>query len=131
MPATNTADAPRNALFPIFLDLAGKTVLVVGGGQVATRKVQALLDTGADICVGAPELDAILQDYLAQKRIRHLPGKFTEAWLDNVWLVIAATDERATNLAISQAAQARRIWVNFKLPNSGAGTARAAPNCDF
>jgi uroporphyrin-III C-methyltransferase / precorrin-2 dehydrogenase / sirohydrochlorin ferrochelatase len=113
MPAsTTTTEKPRHALFPIFLDLAGKTVLVVGGGQVATRKVQALLDTGADVCVGAPELDPLLQENLAQKKIRYLSGKFTEAWLDNVWLVIAATDERATNLAISQAAQARRIWVN-------------------
>ena len=101
-------------LFPVFLDLRGKIVLVVGGGVVAKRKVSSLLEAGAEIWVGAPELDESLQELLAAGRIRYLVGDFEPAWLDGaaIWLVIAATDERAVNEQVAQAATARRIWVN-------------------
>lgn len=47
-------------LFPIFADLTGRRVLVVGGGAVAVRKTQALLQAGAEVVVGAPRLDPAL-----------------------------------------------------------------------
>ena len=104
-----TPDAP---LFPAFLDLSDRPVLVVGGGAVARRKIAALLPTGAQVRVGAPALDAEVADWVASGRIAHLDGRFDPAWLDDVWLVIAATDEPDTNRAVAEAAQARRLWAN-------------------
>ena len=99
-------------LFPIFADLKDRPVLVVGGGAVAERKTLALLEAHADVAVGAPDLTPALADLLAQGRIRHLPGPFDPAWVDGVWLVVAATDDRGVNAAVSEAAQARRIFSN-------------------
>lgn len=99
-------------LFPIFSDLKNRPVLVVGGGEVATRKVQALLQAGALVTVGAPSLGPALSEALAAGRITHRPGRFDPAWLEQAWLVIAATDERATNTQVYEAASARRLFCN-------------------
>jgi len=61
-------------LYPLFADLADRTVLVVGGGEVAARKSAALLRAGARIRVGAPVLHAQFSEWAAQGRLIHLPG---------------------------------------------------------
>ncbi|GAB1596484.1 siroheme synthase CysG [Lysobacter claricitrinus] len=99
-------------LFPLFLDLRGRRVLVVGGGVVARRKVMALLDAGADVQVGAPALIDALQTLADAGRVRHLCSTFDAAWLDDAWLVVAATDDAAINRAVADAANDRRIWAN-------------------
>lgn len=99
-------------LFPLFCDLRGRRVLVVGSGTIAARKVPALLEAGADVVVGAPALDATLTALAAAGRIRHLRGHFTPAWLDAAWLVIAATDDRDVNRDAAEAAHARHIFIN-------------------
>ena len=99
-------------LFPLFADLRDRTVLVVGGGAVATRKVEALLGTGARIVVGAPVLDPALAALAAEGRLVHRPGRFTADWLDGAWLAIAATGEPAVNRAVAEAGEARHVWVN-------------------
>lgn len=103
---------PTPTLFPAFLDLRDRPVLVVGGGAVARRKIAALLPTGAAVRVGAPVLDPEVADWVASGRIVHLEGRFEPQWLDDIWLVIVATDEPGTNRAIAEAANARRIWAN-------------------
>ncbi len=100
------------ALFPLFLDLRNRRVLVVGGGRVAARKVPALLDAGADVVVVAPALDAALRALAASKRITHRPARFAPDQIDDVWLVLAATNNRTVNQAVADAAQARKRWVN-------------------
>lgn len=99
-------------LYPLFADLAGVPVLVVGGGHVAERKAAALLDAGAQVRVGAPQLSRALAQWAAAGRIEHLVGRFQSAWLDDVWMVIAATDDRATNADVASRAGKRRIWAN-------------------
>ncbi|MEO8670645.1 MAG: siroheme synthase CysG [Tahibacter sp.] len=99
-------------LYPIFAELADRPVLVVGGGLVAERKVKALLEAGATVRVGAPELTPILAEWAANGRIRPISGEFDDAWLDGVWLAIAATDHRTVNARVAAAGAARRIWVN-------------------
>jgi uroporphyrin-III C-methyltransferase / precorrin-2 dehydrogenase / sirohydrochlorin ferrochelatase len=99
-------------LFPAFLDLRDRPVLVVGGGTVARRKIAALLPTGAKVRVGAPALDSEVAEWVASGQVEHLDGRFEPGWLDEVWLVIAATDEADTNRMVAEAAQARRIWAN-------------------
>lgn len=92
--------------YPIFLDLRGKRCLVVGGGKVAQRKVESLLDAGAEVLVVAPEM----VDMPAGAILK--PRGFEPADVDDVWLVIAATNNRAVNTAVADAAAARHLWVN-------------------
>jgi uroporphyrin-III C-methyltransferase/precorrin-2 dehydrogenase/sirohydrochlorin ferrochelatase len=99
-------------LFPVFADLRGRVVLVVGGGTVALRKATALLEAGAIVRVGAPVLNAELARLAEQGRIEHLRGTFAPRWLDQAGLAIAATDDDEVNRAVAQAGQAQRIWVN-------------------
>lgn len=99
-------------LFPLFADLQQRPVLVVGGGMVAERKVEALLKAGAQVTVGAPELAAGLVGLRDAGRITHHAGPYREAWLDGVWLVVAATSDVVVNRLVAAAAAARRIFVN-------------------
>ncbi len=96
-------------LYPLFADLSGRRVLVVGGGHVASRKVDALLKANARVRVGALAFDAALR---ARKDIELIEGAFEETWLDDAWLVVAATDDVATNRRVAEAAEARRCFVN-------------------
>lgn len=99
-------------LFPVFADLRGRAVLVVGGGGVAQRKVAALLEAGAKVRVGAPDLTTALERMADGGRIEHVAGRFEPEWLHGTWLVIAATDDDTVNRAVAEAAEARRVWVN-------------------
>ena len=99
-------------LYPLFADLSGRPVLVVGGGVVGERKAAALLEAGARVTVGAPRLSPILQGWADQGRIVWRAGTFEEAWLDDAWLVIAATDDPVLHMRIAALAEARRLFVN-------------------
>lgn len=100
------------ALYPLFANLSGRTVLVVGGGAVAARKVTGLLEAGARVNVAAPRLTTSLLRLTQQRRIRHVEGGFRPAWLDDAWLVIAATGNTSVNAQVARHAEARRIFVN-------------------
>jgi uroporphyrin-III C-methyltransferase/precorrin-2 dehydrogenase/sirohydrochlorin ferrochelatase len=99
-------------LFPIFANLHGRRVLVVGGGGVAARKTAALLDAGALVQVAAPELNVALLALAESGHIAHVAAPFEPHLLDGAWLAIAATDDEAVNRAVAEAGEARRIWVN-------------------
>ena len=100
-------------MFPLFADLKGRAVLVVGGGAVAERKTEALLRAGALPRLGAPALSPVLQQLADAGRIQWLNGDFEPAWLDQaIWLVIAATNDIHINRAVAEAAEARRLFVN-------------------
>ncbi|CAM4354591.1 Siroheme synthase 3 [Kerstersia similis] len=103
---------PAMPLFPIFADLRNRTVLVVGGGDVAERKTQALLEAGAAVRLGAPTLTPALRDLADSGRLHHVNGCFEPEWLEDCWLVIAATDDAALNAAVATAGEARRIFTN-------------------
>jgi uroporphyrin-III C-methyltransferase/precorrin-2 dehydrogenase/sirohydrochlorin ferrochelatase len=94
-------------LLPLFLNLAGRRVLVVGGGPVATSKLGQLLATGADVRVVAPEVSQEIVDagVVIERR------EFIEADLSGAWLVIAAATP-AANAQVAEAAHARHLFVN-------------------
>src|SRR6185312_15764834 len=98
-------------LYPLFADLSRRAVLVVGGGAVAERKAAALLAAGAQVTVGAPELTPQLQRWARQGRIAHRAGEFAPGWLDYVWLVVAATADRALNARVAEVAGLQRLFV--------------------
>lgn len=99
-------------LFPLFADLRHRPVLVVGGGTVAARKAGALLEAGAHVTVGSPVLGSELTQLTDAGRVRHISGEFSPDWLDDVWLVVAATDDTGVNAAVFAAATARHMFCN-------------------
>jgi len=98
--------------YPIFIDIEGAQVLVVGGGTVALRKIETLLDHGAKVNVLTKTLHPDLEVLLSKGSIRWLGSKFDPCHLDGMRLVIAATDDKETNRRVSTAAREREIPVN-------------------
>jgi len=98
--------------FPLFLDLAGRPALLVGGGEVAARKFALLHDAGAKVTVIAPELGTEMRAALERGEIVHHPRAFAAADIEGFWLVVAATDQRDVNAAVAAAANAVRIPCN-------------------
>lgn len=99
-------------LYPIFADLKGRRVLVVGGGVVAERKVRSLLSAGAKAVVGAPRFEDELLELHRRGQITLLHGDFQEEWLEDAWLVVAATDDVIVNQRIAALCETRRLLVN-------------------
>lgn len=102
--------------YPIFLDLRGRTVVVIGGGRVAARKAAGLADAGARVRVIAPRLDRKLR----AERIERRPYRAGD--LRGAVLAFAATDDREVNHAVAAEARRRRIPVNV---------ADSAEDCTF
>ena len=98
--------------FPIFFDIKNKPCLVVGGGEVATRKAGMLMQSGGLITIVAPELTNTLKELADAGKITHVAEKFRPEHLGEAVLVIAATDDRAANEQVSVAAKKLRIPVN-------------------
>lgn len=97
---------------PVFLDIRNKTCLVIGGGEVAARKVSVLLQAGAHVTVVSTELIEALKDMRDQAKIQYIAEPFHPKFLDNTTLVIAATNDFSTNQLVSSSAQMRNIAVN-------------------
>jgi uroporphyrin-III C-methyltransferase/precorrin-2 dehydrogenase/sirohydrochlorin ferrochelatase len=97
---------------PIFIQLRGSPAVVVGGGSVALRKVDLLLRAGARVTVIAPKLHDELRALAGRGQLDYIALEFHPHHLDGTSLVIAATDSRDVNSAVSSAAKARRLPVN-------------------
>ena len=97
---------------PIFIKLAGRPCLVVGGGVVAARKAQQLLKAGATVTVVAPELAPVLTELRNNGALTHHARAYVPDDLNGCMLIFAATDDPSVNRAVSRDAQARGIPVN-------------------
>ena len=106
--AGNPPDVRRswNPGYPVQLDLAGKTVVVVGGGAVALRRATALAEAGADVTVIAPEVATEFAGLpVAVRRRRYRDGDLAGAWFAH-----AATSDPAVNAAVAAEAGRERVW---------------------
>src|SRR3989441_4643926 len=112
-PAAPRRGRLRNmGFYPVFLELAGRHVLVVGGGLVAERRVHGLLAADATVTVVSPALTPALAALASGGRLRHRRRGFEPGDLDGVDLAFAATDRGEVNAALFVAARARGVWVN-------------------
>jgi len=98
--------------YPVFLDLQGRSVLVVGGGVIAGRKVESLVAAGATVILVAPVVTSSLMDIANSKTIQLRLRKFMESDLDNMVLVVSATDDPTAQEQIAAAARSRNVPVN-------------------
>lgn len=104
-------DQGHSALLPLFLKLAGRRVVVVGGGPVAAAKIRALGDTGAEVLVVAPGMHPDIRNEASPGRALELAERaFVAGDLDGAWLAIAAAPP-AVNRQVAAAAAERRIFV--------------------
>ncbi len=104
---------PGGAEFPPYpsgLRLAGKQVVVVGGGHVAQRRVPGLLAAGARVVVVSPQVTASIEGLAASGEVAWHRRAFREVDLDEAWYVVAATDDPDANAAVSRAAEQRRLF---------------------
>ncbi|HAB75004.1 MAG TPA: siroheme synthase, partial [Pantoea sp.] len=97
---------------PLFADLKGRPVLVVGGGDVAARKIELLRRASAQVRVVSRELCHELQALHQEQQIEWLATAFEPAQLDAVFLAIAATDDNLLNRQVYDEANARHRLVN-------------------
>ena len=96
-----------NVMFPAFLDLKSRKVVVVGGGPVAASKIESLFSAGARVSVVAPQI----RPEIERADVEIVRREFRETDLDGAWWVVAAAPP-AVNRQVSAAAEARHIFVN-------------------
>lgn len=94
-------------LLPLFVTLAGRRVVLVGGGTVAVAKLRQLQAVGAQVFVVAPEI----HEDIVRSGVARVQRPFQPSDLDGAWLVVAAATP-AVNRAVAEAAEARRLFVN-------------------
>ena len=97
-------------LFPLFLKLAGRDVLVVGAGPVGAAKARSLLEAGARVTVVAPEAEPELRELASAGALRLEARAFVGADLEGAWFVVAAATPEV-NRAVAAAGEARRTFV--------------------
>ncbi|MDD4802385.1 MAG: bifunctional precorrin-2 dehydrogenase/sirohydrochlorin ferrochelatase [Syntrophomonas sp.] len=109
-------------LYPIYLQLAGKKCLIVGGGKVAERKVETLMEYEADIWLVSPESLPSIRNWSEQGLIEWRQGEFRPEDLDGVFLAFIATGNVSVNKDISALCREKGILIN---------AVDDPPNCDF
>ncbi len=97
---------------PLFHNLRGSRVLVVGGGEIALRKSRLIADAGAVLRVVAPEIEAQLSELVVQSGGEMILRGYSESDLDGCVLIIAATDDEPLNAQVSRDARLRCVPVN-------------------
>lgn len=97
---------------PIFLDVAGRECVVVGGGEVATRKVESLLEAGANVTVVSPRLSSKLEALAAHGRVQHVARAYQRGDLHGCSLVYAATDDPKLHRELAAEAHPLGIPIN-------------------
>ncbi|WP_180813293.1 bifunctional precorrin-2 dehydrogenase/sirohydrochlorin ferrochelatase, partial [Klebsiella pneumoniae] len=97
---------------PLFAELKQRPVLVIGGGEIAERKIKFLLRAQAQVQVVAETLSPALADLAARQALSWRATEFSDSLVDDVFLVIAATEDDALNQRVFAAANARYRLVN-------------------
>lgn len=100
------------AYYPISLDLSGKRCVVIGGGQVALRKVKALLECGAGVKVVSPAPCFELEQLAEKREIVLLRREYRSGDLKGASVAIAATNDRETNHQVAEEGRGNRVLVN-------------------
>jgi uroporphyrin-III C-methyltransferase/precorrin-2 dehydrogenase/sirohydrochlorin ferrochelatase len=96
--------------YPSGLRLAGRRVVVVGGGQVAQRRIPGLLAAGAEVVVVSPRVTPAIEGQVLAGEVSWVERGFVDEDVSDAWYVIAATDDPGVNEQVSKAAEAERVF---------------------
>jgi precorrin-2 dehydrogenase / sirohydrochlorin ferrochelatase len=102
----------KNALFPIFLKLAGRRCLVVGAGKTAEEKIPTLVACGAALSIVAPAATPKIQAWARNDKFFWAQKRFEAEDLDGIFLAVVATPSKTVNRTVFQEAQQRGIMCN-------------------
>ena len=98
--------------YPVFINMRGRSCIVVGGGKVALRKISDLLETGAKVTVVAETPDPIIEDLAQKGNIKLFRRLFKPEDIENAFLVFTATDDDSVNAEIAGIAKKYGALVN-------------------
>lgn len=98
--------------YPIFIELEGKKILVVGGGNVAQRKIETFLEFGASVDIVSRKLTAKLKELVEEGRVRHIGREYDEECLKDASLIIIATNDKQLNHRISKSVREKGMLTN-------------------
>jgi uroporphyrin-III C-methyltransferase len=97
-------------VYPVGLRLHDRRVVVVGGGQVAHRRVAGLLEAGAHVTVVSPEVTPALEALVEPGRLTWTHRRYAPGDLAGAWYVVAATDDSAVNAAVAEEAERDHVF---------------------
>ena len=100
------------SLYPIFLKLEGRKVLIVGGGSVAEQKIEGVLRSATDVTVISPEVTERISRWAAEGRLKHMAIEYRAGAAQGYFLVIACTDSEPVNRAVYDEASESGAIVN-------------------
>jgi siroheme synthase-like protein len=101
-----------NPYYPIFLNINGRKCVVIGGGQVALRKVKALLEHGADIWVISPDICPELSDLANSNKLQVSRRDYRTGDLEGSFIALVATSDHDINNKVSEEAKEKKVLVN-------------------
>ncbi len=99
-------------MYTIALVLQGRRCVVIGGGQVAQRKILSLLESEAEVLVVSEQLTTTIREWVDQQRVQWLARRFQSGDLNGAFLAIAATNDRTVNEAVAKEAARERVLIN-------------------
>lgn len=100
------------SLFPMFVKLAGRRVVVVGGGEIAASKMDGLLQAGAEVLVISPAINPQVAGLVRERKIEWREKEFAPEDLQGAFLVVAATSVPSVNDSVYRAADSRGLLCN-------------------
>ena len=118
----SVAQGEHPEVYPLGLRLAGRRVVVVGGGRVATRRVAGLLRAGARVLVVSPEVTAAVEGYITAGLVDWAARPYAAGDLAEAWYAVAATDDPAVNAAVAAEAERARVFCS-RADDAAASTA--------
>jgi len=112
MNSINSRYYTKQLHYPLFLDISGKSCIVIGGGKIAERKVAMLLKFNAQVKVISPKINGALSKLLKSGKIAVIEREYKDGDLDGASLVFAATNKKDINVRIKKEAAMKGILVN-------------------
>lgn len=112
----------RKKYYPLYLDISGKSCIVVGGGRIALRKVKGLLEADAKVKVIADDFVSGFESISKLSNLKIIKRRLRKSDLKNAFLLIAATDDKEVNREIAKIGREKKILVNV---------VDSAKDCDF
>lgn len=98
--------------YPIFVEMANRPCVVVGGGVVAEKKAEALLNAGATVTVISPSLTGLLHSQAEAGKIRYVGREYRPGDLNGFEMVFVATDDKKVNSVVAREAREQGVWIN-------------------